>query len=97
MHPAMVIILINDACSLYGSGNFGYTKMVTGSRVADTFADRSIFVTGASGFLGKVLVEKLLYSVPDIKKIYVLIRPLKGHSPRDRLDKLLQVSNYTET
>ncbi|KAH7724479.1 male sterility protein [Aphelenchoides avenae] len=65
--------------------------MVTGSRVADTFADRSIFVTGASGFLGKVLVEKLLYSVPDIKKIYVLIRPLKGHSPRDRLDKLLQV------
>lgn len=52
--------------------------MDSGLKVAEAFADQSVLVTGASGFLGKVLVEKLLYSVPHINKIYVLIRPLKG-------------------
>jgi FlaA1/EpsC-like NDP-sugar epimerase len=35
---------------------------------------RSIFITGATGFVGKVLVEKLLRSCPDIAKIYILVR-----------------------
>lgn len=60
-------------------------------QVKDVFSNRSVFVTGASGFLGKVLVEKLLYSVPEVKNIYLLIRPLKGHSPSDRLNKILEV------
>ncbi|KAI6187818.1 Fatty acyl-CoA reductase [Aphelenchoides besseyi] len=64
--------------------------MDAGLCVADTFANRSVFVTGASGFLGKVLIEKLLFSNPHINQIYVLIRPLKGHGPRDRLNKILQ-------
>lgn len=50
--------------------------------VADVYTDRCVFVTGASGFLGKVLVEKLLYST-NVKSIYVLIRPLKGHPAKE--------------
>ncbi|KAK5638686.1 hypothetical protein RI129_012981 [Pyrocoelia pectoralis] len=34
----------------------------------------TVFVTGATGYLGKLLVEKLLRSCPGIRKIYVLIR-----------------------
>ncbi|CAD5221743.1 unnamed protein product [Bursaphelenchus xylophilus] len=64
--------------------------MDAGLSVADTFNGSSILITGGTGFLGKVLVEKLLYSVPNVNKIYLLIRGLKGHSPRDRLNKLLK-------
>uniref|UniRef100_A0A914ZEZ5 Fatty acyl-CoA reductase n=1 Tax=Parascaris univalens TaxID=6257 RepID=A0A914ZEZ5_PARUN len=64
--------------------------MEVGQRVADTFKEQSILVTGASGFLGKVLVEKLLYSTPELKNIYLLIRPQGGLSPKKRLDKILQ-------
>jgi fatty acyl-CoA reductase len=56
--------------------------------VADVYTDKCVFVTGASGFLGKVLVEKLLYST-NVKSIYVLIRPLKGHPAKERLEKML--------
>lgn len=47
--------------------------------VSDFFANRSIFITGATGFLGKVLIEKLLHDCPQIKDIYILIRT-KGTS-----------------
>lgn len=49
------------------------------------FAGRSIFITGGTGFMGKVLIEKLLRSCPGIEKIYVLIRPSKKGSPEKRL------------
>jgi fatty acyl-CoA reductase len=32
-------------------------------------------VTGATGFLGKVLLEKLLEACPDVGHIFVLVRP----------------------
>lgn len=46
-----------------------------------------IFITGGSGFLGKVLIEKLLRSCPDIKRIYLLLRPKNGMSDSERISK----------
>lgn len=46
-----------------------------GSSIADFYAGRSIFITGATGFMGKVLVEKLLRSCPGVKCLYLLMRP----------------------
>lgn len=57
--------------------------------VKDFYKDRSIFITGATGFMGKVLVEKLLRSCPGIKNIYVLMRPKKGQEVQQRLRELL--------
>ncbi|EZA60709.1 hypothetical protein DMN91_002292 [Ooceraea biroi] len=57
--------------------------------VKDFYRDRSIFITGGTGFMGKVLVEKLLRSCPDIKNIYLLIRPKKGQDVQGRLQELL--------
>jgi thioester reductase-like protein len=45
----------------------------------------SVFITGASGFVGKVVLEKLMRDVPGIERFYVLIRPKKGVTPEQRL------------
>lgn len=57
--------------------------------VRDFYRGRSIFITGGTGFMGKVLVEKLLRSCPDIKNIYLLMRPKKGQDVQQRLQELL--------
>ena len=49
------------------------------------YSGKSIVVTGSTGFIGKVLIEKLLYSCPDVKKIYLLIRSSNGMSPHSRM------------
>lgn len=46
-----------------------------------------IFV-GGTGFMGKILVEKLLRGCPDIGNIYLLMRVKKGKSIHDRLNEL---------
>lgn len=56
--------------------------------VPEFYADRGIFITGATGFLGKVLLEKLLRSCPDIKGLYLLIRPKKGKEIQERLEEI---------
>ncbi|XP_012270559.1 putative fatty acyl-CoA reductase CG5065 [Orussus abietinus] len=57
--------------------------------VKDFYRDKSIFITGGTGFMGKVLVEKLLRSCPGIKNIYLLMRPKRGQDVQQRLRELL--------
>jgi len=38
------------------------------------YKGKSILITGATGFLGKVLLYRLLSLFPQINKIYILIR-----------------------
>ena len=59
--------------------------------IATFYAGRNIFITGGSGFLGKVLIEKLLRSCPGIGHIFILMRPKKGLSIDDRLKKMLEL------
>ncbi|KAM3198480.1 hypothetical protein ACQJBY_073554 [Aegilops geniculata] len=42
--------------------------------VVEYFRGKSILITGSTGFLGKVLVEKILRVQPDVKKLFLLIR-----------------------
>lgn len=39
------------------------------------FAGKRVLLTGATGFLAKAIMEKLLHDLPDIGQIYLLIRP----------------------
>lgn len=59
------------------------------SEIVKYYRGKSIFVTGATGFLGKVLIEKLLRSCYDLKKIYILIRHKKEKTPAQRLNELV--------
>ncbi|KAL6446637.1 hypothetical protein ACFW04_001253 [Cataglyphis niger] len=58
------------------------------------YAGQSIFLTGATGFLGKVLIEKILRCCPNIGEIFILMRPKKGLSLNERLEKMLNLPIY---
>jgi nucleoside-diphosphate-sugar epimerase len=56
------------------------------------FKNKNILITGGTGFLGKVLLRKIISKCPDVGKIYILIRPRDKLSSRERFKLLLQNS-----
>ncbi|XP_071632062.1 putative fatty acyl-CoA reductase CG5065 isoform X2 [Temnothorax longispinosus] len=60
-----------------------------GGSIDAFFAETVILLTGATGFLGKALLEKLLRSCPQVATIFVLIRPKKDQSVEQRFQELL--------
>ncbi|XP_055643394.1 putative fatty acyl-CoA reductase CG5065 isoform X2 [Toxorhynchites rutilus septentrionalis] len=50
------------------------------------YSAKTIFITGGSGFMGKVLIEKIMYACPDVRSIYILLRSKRGKSPQARID-----------
>lgn len=58
--------------------------------VADFYDGQSILITGATGFLGKVLLEKLLYSCPNLDKVYILVREKEDVNIQERLRSVLE-------
>ena len=48
----------------------------------------NVLLTGASGYIGSLVLEKLLRST-NVGRVYVLLRPRRGVAPADRLAKLL--------
>ena len=58
-------------------------------RVKDFYRGKTILLTGCTGFLAKVILEKILRSSPDFHKIFVLMRPKRNRSPDERLIQVL--------
>jgi len=59
-----------------------YNNMETS--IAETFKDGTVFVTGSTGFLGKILTEKLLRSC-SLKRIALLVRSKEGIDSSQRV------------
>jgi len=57
--------------------------------ISDFYAEKTIFITGATGFLGKIVIEKLLRDCPLVKKIFLLTRSRRGVNPQQRIDNIL--------
>ncbi|XP_077995112.1 fatty acyl-CoA reductase 1-like [Glandiceps talaboti] len=57
--------------------------------VAEFFAGQKVLITGATGFLGKVLVEKLLRCCPNIDVMYLMVRPKAGQPPQQRVQEMI--------
>lgn len=55
--------------------------------ISEFYKDKIIFITGTTGFLGKIVLEKFFRTVIHFKKIYLLVRPKKGITIMDRVKR----------
>jgi long-chain acyl-CoA synthetase len=56
--------------------------------VREAYRGKHVLITGTTGFVGKVWLTMMLELVPDIGRIYVLVRG-KGRAPRERFERVL--------
>lgn len=66
------------------------TTAAAAAGIAESYAGRSIFITGATGFMGKIMVEKLLRDCGELRCIYLLIRAKKGVDPAQRKEEYVK-------
>ena len=62
------------------------------SNIGEFFKNKSVFITGVTGLVGKVLAEKILRSCTDVQYIYLLIRPKRGKTVEQRFHELITKS-----
>lgn len=65
-------------------------------KVLQFYQGKTILLTGITGFLGKVIFEKILRCIPTVERIYVLIRNKKGVSVEERFKKVIHDSEIFE-
>jgi len=70
------------------------SQSIASSEIVNYYRHKSVFITGATGFLGKVLIEKLIRSCYDLDKIFILIRPKRGVSVTERLNEIFNCKLY---
>jgi len=65
-------------------------EYVQNSETCQFYKNKTLFVTGVTGFCGKVFFEKIARVLFPVKRVYVLIRSKKDQSAQERLDELLR-------
>lgn len=56
--------------------------------IPEYYEGKNVLLTGVTGFMGKVLLEKLLRSCPKVKAVYVLVRHKAGQTPEARIEEI---------
>ncbi len=54
-------------------------------KVRPFYSNKAILISGCTGYLAKIILEKIIRSCSDFRKIYVLMRVKQGKSLQDRL------------
>ncbi|KAI4369151.1 hypothetical protein MLD38_017634 [Melastoma candidum] len=71
--------------SLPRASSFPSAGKEGGIGIARFLNGKKLFITGVTGYLAKVLVEKIMRAVPDVGKVYVLINAKAQDAARGRL------------
>jgi len=72
--------------------HFDGRKQPQGFSVRRAFAGKQIMLIGVTGFIGKVWLANTLMDLPDVKRIYLLIRRQKSSPGEKRFEKMLEDS-----
>jgi nucleoside-diphosphate-sugar epimerase len=65
--------------------------------VPAALSGKRVLLTGATGFLAKVVLEKLIRSVPDLKGVILLIRGGRDGDARERFRRQVAASSIFDT
>ena len=71
---------------------FGPRKPAPRLSVREALRGKQILLIGVTGFIAKVWLEHLLYDVPDVGKVYLLIRRQRTTTARRRFEKIVEES-----
>lgn len=91
MQPFLIPLILGNSKMNYDNNNNAEVdeKLCENhNSIQDFYKDAYILVTGGTGFVGKVLIEKLLRSCDGVKSITILMRPKRGMTVDDRLREL---------
>ena len=69
---------------------FVFTEKPAMSSIVEYYRGKTVLVTGATGFMGKVLVEKLLRACPDVDTLYLMVRHKAGQTPAQRINSIVE-------
>src|SRR5205085_5948937 len=72
--------------------HFEGTSQAPGFSVKRAFANKHVMLVGVTGFIGKVWLVNTLMDLPDIERIYLLIRRQKSNPAQKRFEKLIDES-----
>ena len=75
-----------------------FTRADRTAMIHEYYGERTLLITGGTGFLGQALIAKVLRDLPQVKRIYALIRPGRGardeaDSAQARMDQLLATAS----
>ncbi|XP_046975946.1 fatty acyl-CoA reductase wat-like [Vanessa cardui] len=60
------------------------------SEIQEFYNGKNILITGATGFLGKILMEKLLRCCPGVENLYLLVRQKRGKDIYTRIEEMFE-------
>nr|XP_008194927.2 PREDICTED: fatty acyl-CoA reductase 1 isoform X1 [Tribolium castaneum] len=72
------------------NNNYMFNGDIASHSITGFYKNAKIFITGATGFVDKALVEKLLRTCDELDSLYLLMRPKRGMNIEQRLKELLK-------
>ncbi len=72
--------------------NFEGQRQAPGFSVRRAFSGKQVMLIGVTGFIGKVWLANTLLDLPEVKKIYLLIRRQKSNPAERRFEKMVEDS-----
>src|SRR5262249_23249949 len=71
-------------------------KQIESLSVRQSLAGKHLLLIGFTGFIGKVWLAKILEEIPDVAKVYLLIRRQRSTTARRRFEKIAAESPLFE-
>lgn len=78
-----------DSATATSSNSSDDNDDLTGQELMEFYRDSVLLITGGTGFLGRILLQKLLRTFP-VKRIYLLVRKKNTQSVEQRMDDFYQ-------